>query len=91
MALTSLKFKHQRGDHDENRAGVPTYDGNPSGFHNWEFRTLMKAKATEVGKGAQQIEKVIGALRGDALQCAMDIGISLHGAVFRNSSMSYVF
>ena len=78
MALSSLAFRAGNAPADETKQGVTIYDGKPSMFHQWEFKTMLKymAISTETEKPAKIVNQVIEALRGDALQVAMDIGIA---------------
>ena len=64
-----------RIDIAETKQGTPMYDGTSATLHQWEFRTSLRAKAVEEGQEAREASRVIEALRGDALQCAMDVDL----------------
>ena len=75
MALASLKFEQSR-EMDETRQGYVIYNGAPSRFHEWEFRTMMKHMATQDDdkKRNETTAQIIDSLRGDAATLAMDLG-----------------
>ena len=77
MALSSLSFRAGSAPAGETEAGVTVFDGKPWMFHQWEFKTMLKymAVTTEAKKAAKVVNQVVDALRGDALQVAMDTGI----------------
>ena len=61
----------------ETKSGIPVYDGSPSGFFEWEFRTLLKPQSC----GDDEERKKLGARvcegpTGEAFRCAMDIGLT---------------
>ena len=74
--MQSLLYKaNTKTDLDETKQGIPMYDGSAAMFHQWEFRTSLRAKGIEDGQEAREASKIVEALRGDALQCAMDVGL----------------
>ena len=75
MALNSLRYD-AKVDVDETRQGLFIYGGQPSRFHEWEFRTLleMETAGTDEKKRKELTAQVVKALRGDAYQIAMDMG-----------------
>ena len=89
-ALSGLRHQRYRPGEgpQETKGGAYIYSGYPSDFHEWEFRTLMRA-STVIPKDeeddvtyarTQMINKVVEGLRGDAFQVAKDIGMeSLQG------------
>ena len=77
MALSSLRFRgHDSVDIEENRAGMPCYDGSAATFHCWELRVLMKMQSAEGGKEARVIAQIVDALRGEAMDVAMGVGVA---------------
>ena len=49
MSVAGLRFSRGAGSRTplETRSGSYIYDGNPSTFHDWEFRTSMRLKLYE--------------------------------------------
>ena len=43
MAMATLKYRTQHAQADETKQGAPVFDGAPAGFHQWEFRTTLRA------------------------------------------------
>ena len=79
MAMSSLRYKaHERSSNssDDTKKGTPIYNGAPTEFHEWQFRTQLRAEAIKDDDISRAVDDIVGALRGDALQVAMDIGIS---------------
>ena len=74
MALASLRYS-EHSVVEENRSGVFIYDGSAAKFHEWEFRTGMRWSSTKDEDKAQTMNKIVEALRGDAAQIAMDLGV----------------
>ena len=76
MALSSLAYRAGTTVVDETKAGVTVYDGRPTTFHQWEFKTMLRARMVQAEdeKPVKAANMVIDALRGDALQVAMDMG-----------------
>ncbi len=76
MALASLKYKKADDFNslNDSNSGVPQYDGSAAGFHEWEFRALTKAAATEEKDRPSLAAKIVDSLRGDAMLVAMEFG-----------------
>ena len=70
MALASLRFD-ARADVDENRSGFSIYDGTPSRYYEWEFRTLAKQSSCKKDDRSQLASKIVEGLQGNALAVAM--------------------
>ncbi len=52
-----------------------TYNGDPSVFHEWSYRTEIKMKTIKKEELLAFTAKVVDALRGNVLACVMGIGI----------------
>ena len=77
MALASLRF--DAGKHlAETRQGFVIYNGAPSRFHEWEFRTRIKYDAVKDDdkKRKETVSSIVDSLDGDAATTAMDIGVA---------------
>ena len=74
MAVASLKFRPHTGTPDETKGGFIVYDGNAAEYHHWYFRTTIKVKATKKEDIPRTTSQIIESPRGDALQCAVDMG-----------------
>ena len=68
MALASLRFQRNAQDYEESRQGMTVFAGDAASFHEWQFRLQIKNPALTA--------KVVDALRGEALSCAMEIGLA---------------
>ena len=75
MALSSLSWDSSK-EVEETKGGVYIYDGSTHNFHEWEFRTEVRWQATKVEDLKKTMSMIIEALRGEAANVAMDIGIS---------------
>ena len=65
--------------------GIFQFDGSPSHFHEWEFRTKMKVNGAVEDKDRKLVaSKVIEGLFGEALSLAMDLGTE---ALFEESGI----
>ena len=51
-ALGSLRY-NKREEYNETRGGVLIHNGGSFGFHEWEFRTLMRWQAVSA-KGEEE-------------------------------------
>ena len=51
------------------------YNGSTHNFHEWEFRTEVRWESTKVEDLKKTMSMIIEALRGEAANVAMDIGI----------------
>ena len=58
MAVQSLRYHPTTRVPDEAKFGVVIYDGNPTDFHHWCFRSRMKVEMAEDGKKAD-IKRVL--------------------------------
>ena len=61
------------------QSGMPTYDGQVTGFQEWQLKVLAKYDAYEDKEDAdalrkELVSKVLDGLIGDALTAAMDLG-----------------
>ena len=73
MALQSLRFSASNPI-SETKSGVYIYAGEPAAFHEWEFRTALRADATDEKERAKMVNSIVESLRGDAATVAMEIG-----------------
>ena len=77
MSLASLCS--DAGKHlAETRQGYVIYNGAPSRFHEWEFRTRIKYDAVKDDdkKRKEAVSCIVDSLDGDAATTAMDIGVA---------------
>jgi hypothetical protein len=74
MAIASLRFDANSAI-QETKGGVFVYDGNASRFHEWEFRTTMRALSSKEEDLPRTANSIVESLRGEAALVAMDIGI----------------
>ena len=57
--------------------GIPVCDGSPSGFLEWEFRTLLQLQSCTDDEERKKLgAQVCEGLTGEAFKCAMDIGLT---------------
>ena len=73
MAIASLRYDAS-AEVNESRSGVFIYDGSAAKYHEWSFRTGMRMSSQKEEDVPNTIPMIIDALRGDAVQIAMDIG-----------------
>ena len=74
MALASLRFQRNAQEYEESRQGMIVFAGDAASFHEWHFRLqIKKSLCTEL---PAPMAKVVDALRGEALSCAMEIGLA---------------
>ena len=87
MALKSLELNHTQDI--TNSQGVVPFDLTPGQYYQWEFKTLIVEKqiidpdaegaaADARHRNAQVVNRVVQGLTLDALNVAMDIGVSRH-------------
>ena len=77
MALAPLRFQRNAQDYEESRQGMTVFAGDAASFHERQFRLQIKksfCKAEELP--APPTAKVVDALRGEELSCAMEIGLA---------------
>ena len=73
MAIASLRY--DANSHiQETKGGVFVYDGCPSRYHEWAFRTSMRFRASKEEDLPKTTNSVIESLRGEAAQVAMNLG-----------------
>jgi hypothetical protein len=75
MALSSLKYNKHGADHVESKGGFILYGGSASSYHEWRFRVEAKRRACRPETIPTLASLVIDSLRGEALQCAMELGL----------------
>ena len=78
MTLSALRahIGSQRPDeYRETRSGVFLFDGQPSLYHEWEFRTLARHHAAKEEDRKGLGCKILEGLTGDAYLTAYDLGI----------------
>ena len=76
MALASLRFQRNAQDYEESRQGVTVFAGDAASFHEWQFRLQIKKSLCTAEELPALTAKVVDALRGEALSCAMEIGLA---------------
>ena len=67
-AVASVLYSRGPDRHEVTKSGSYIYDGSASTFHEWEFRTRLRVKASgdDEVKYAEAMSKVVDGLRGDA-------------------------
>ena len=73
MVASTLRYE-QRGKAQETKSGVSVYDGIPSGFFEWKFRTLARYHSTEKTELWKLGSWLVEGLAGEALKVAMGMG-----------------
>ena len=73
MAIASLRYD-ANSSVQETKSGVFVYDGNAAMFHEWEFRTSMRASSSKAEDLPRTMNSIVESLCGEAGQVAMDIG-----------------
>ena len=76
MALASLRFQRNAQDYEETRQGMTVFAGDAASFHEWQFRLQIKKSLCKAEELLALTAKVVDALRGEALSCAMAIGLA---------------
>ena len=76
MALASLRYQRNAQDYEESRQGTTVFAGDAASFHEWQFRLQIKKSLCTADELPVLTAKVIDALRGEALSCAMEIGLA---------------
>ena len=74
-AVTAVLF--HRGDAStpqETKAGSYIYRGDAAHFHEWEFRTSMRAMGKRNDAYADAVSRIVEGLRGDAFSVAQELG-----------------
>ena len=76
-SLSSLRYRsHQQGTGPlETKSGSYIYAGEPSSYHEWEFRTQFRMATAKEEDMAVVGSKIVEGLRGDALHAAMSLGV----------------
>ena len=73
MALASLRFQRNAHHYEETRQGMTVFAGDAVSFHEWQFRLQIKKSLCKAEELPALTAKVVDALRGEALPCAMEI------------------
>ena len=76
MALASLRFQRNAQDYEETRQGMTVFAGDAASFHEWQFRLQIKESLCMADELTAQTAKVVDASHGEALSCAMEIGLA---------------
>ena len=76
MALASLRFQRNAQDYEESRQGMTVFAGDAASFHEWQLRLQIKKSLCKAEELLALTAKVVDALRGEALSCAMEIGLA---------------
>ena len=76
MALASLRFQRNAQDYEETRQGMTVFAGDAASFHEWQFRLRIKKSLCKAEELPALTAKVVDASRGEALLCAMEIGLA---------------
>ena len=75
MALASLRYQRNAQGYEESRQGMTVFAGDAASFHEWQFRLQIKKSLCKADELPALTAKVVDALRGEALSCAMEIGL----------------
>ena len=76
MALASLRFQRNSQDYEETRQGMTVFAGDAASFHEWQFRLQIKKSLCTAEELLALTAKVVDALCGESLSCAMEIGLA---------------
>ena len=76
MALASLRHQRNAQDYEESRQGMTVFAGDAASFHEWQCRLQIKKSLCTAEELPVLTAKGIDALRGEALSCAMEIGLA---------------
>ena len=76
MAFASLRFQRNEQDYEETRQGMTVFAGDAASFHEWQFRLQIKKSLCKAEELPVLTAKVVDVLRGEALSCAMEIGLA---------------
>ena len=71
-AVSSVLYSHGARC-EETKTGSYIYRGVADSFHEWEFRTRLRAKGKKDEQYAEAVSKVVDGLRGDAFVVAPGI------------------
>ena len=77
-AVASVLYSRGEGSyHAETKSGSYVYHGDAASFHEWEFRTRLRVKASgeEPSRYAEAMSRVVDGLRGDTFIIAKEIGL----------------
>ena len=76
-AVASVLFTRGGEGHQVTKSGSYIYWGDAANFHEWVFRTELRARAagTDPTKYAEVMSRIVDGLRGEAFIAAKDIGV----------------
>ena len=76
-AVASVLFTRGGDGHQVTKSGSYIYYGDAAHFHEWVFRTELRARAagTDSVKYAEVMSRIVDGLRGEAFIAAKDIGV----------------
>ena len=76
-AVASVLFSRGGEGHQVTKSGSYIYWGDAAHFHEWVFRTELRARAAGVDpvKYAEVMSRIVDGLRGEAFIAAKDIGV----------------
>ena len=76
-AVASVLFTRGGEGHQVTKSGSYIYHGDAAHYHEWVFRTELRAKAagTDATKYAEVMSRIVDGLRGEAFIAAKDIGV----------------
>ena len=78
-AVASVLFSRGSDKQPEiTKSGSYVYDGSAGNYHEWEFRTRLRMKASgeeDPAKYAEAMSKVVDGLRGEAFVVAKELGL----------------
>ena len=69
-------FQRNAQDYEETRQGMTVFAGDAASCHEWQLRLQIKKSLCKAEELPALTAKVVDALRGEALSCAMEIGLA---------------
>ena len=76
MALASLRFQRNTQDYENSRQAMIVFAGDAASFHEWQFRLKIKKSLCKADELPALTAKVVDALRGEVLSCAVEVGLA---------------
>ena len=76
MAVASVRYRPQgMRSAEETKTGFVVYGGTAVDFGSWKFRSEFRMMTAKGDDRARAMSIIVEALRGEALQAAVDIGM----------------
>ena len=76
-AVASVVYSRGTDKYEVTKSGSYVYNGDAANYHEWEFRTRLRVKASgdDPERYAEAMSKVVDGLRGDAFIIAREVGL----------------